>query len=464
MALKREDDEQVHPYNFPARFERAVVYLACADARFYGVAGHMLEAAALPEDAVVHRLALDAAHAINRDLGHGPGASLLVVQRLARWRGDGRVTHEQVLAVDEFLEQGDDARGALDVEGILNELVPVLRQRMRDSATRNMIGAVAKNDDGAIAKVEEQFARARSLGRVEHNVGTRVGVASFEEIQRARYLDRLPFNIPELDVLTDGGPPRGTLTVVLGDQKSGKSMFCSHLASSGMLRKQMVLYATLEVPRFAVLARIKGNLTGVPVTTLLNGNTAQAESILEELSPRLGPCFVKSFPARATSVGDLRLWVKDVEQTEGRPVDVLVVDYLDKLRAAKTSARDGLYQGMGEVYEETRVWAETSGFWAVSPTQSQGRDGGRGKHKGGGPPSGTRDVLDMGDEADSVEKSRVADLFLTINPRDEGRSLVFYVAGYRHGASRQATSPIPVDFACGRISPIATQTTPDLDW
>jgi RecA/RadA recombinase len=462
--VKRGDEELVTPYNFAPRFERAVVYLACGDLRFYGLAGHQIDPKALSTP--VHKLAVEAAQAIARDIGHGPGSSLLVVQRLSRWRADGKVAHEDVLAVDDLMEEGDAAHATLNVEGILNELIPVLRQRMQDAATRNLIDATAKNDDEGIAQVEEQLSRARSLGKVENSLGTKVSSHSFEEITRARYMDRLPFGVAELDVLLDGGTPRGTLTVVLGDQKSGKSMFSSHVTASAQLRRQFCAYASLEVPRHAILARLKANLTGVPINTLLNGDTAQAKQVMAEIEDRLGPCYVKNFPAKATTVQHLRQWVADLETAEGRKLDLLVVDYLDKLKPPKTMDKEGSsYAGTGNVFEEVRVWAEQSGFWCFSPTQSQGRGRDRGKHKGGQENTGsTRDVLDMGDEADSVEKSRVADLFLTLNPRDEGRSILFYVAGYRHGVSRRATPPIPVDFTCGRIAPVDLTAGGGDDW
>lgn len=461
MAMK--GDPLVTPYQFHPKFERAVVWLACADQRFYGLVAHKLEGNALANETC--RLCLEAAHAIAKDLGHGPGSTLLVIQRLSRWRTDGKVTHEQVLAADTYLDEGEAAH--LQSEPFINELVPIIRQRMRDEATRTLITATASGVDEDIAAGEDMLTRARSLGRVENGIGTKVSRHSFDEIVRARYMDRLPFGIAELDVLIDGGVPRGTLTVALGDQKSGKSMLSSHLTASTSLRGQFCAYASLEVPRHAVLARLKANLTGVPTNALLNGDTEAARQIMEELEPRMGPIYVQNFPAKSTKVSELRQWVDQLEQAEGRKLDLLVVDYLDKVIPPKAMDKTGSnYQGAGSVYEDARVWAEQKGFWLFSPTQSQGRDKGRGKHKGGGGggESSTRDILDMGDEADSVEKSRVADLFITLNPRNEGKAILFYVAGNRHGASRLATTPIPVDFACGRIAPVDLMAGAVEDW
>lgn len=466
--MVKDGAARVAPYGFHPAFERAVVFFACTDAQFYGTVGHALEAPALASEQ--GKMALEAAHAVARDLGHGPASSLLVLQRLSRWRSDGKITHDQVAAVDDLLTEAEGAVGRTPVSSVIEELVPLVRQRMYDAATRRMINASSTGDAAAVGDVEDKLTAARALGKVDTSLGTRVSVVSYDEIMAARYMDRLPFGIDDLDVALEGGVPRGTLSVALGDQKSGKSMLCSHLMSSTMLRRQLCCYASLENPRHVVLARVKANLTGVPINTLLNGDVAQSAAILEEMQPRMGPGYVKSFVAKATTVQDVFKWMDSVEDSEGRRCDLLVVDYLDKLRPPRAADRDGSsYAGTGVVFESARVRAEQRGMWVFSPTQSTGRSDARGRGgrggKGGKGSAGTpENVLDMGDEADSVEKSRVADLFLTMNPRDEGRSILFYVAGYRHGESRKCAGPVPVDFALGRFGNVVVQSSPADEW
>ena len=440
------------PYNFAPGFERAVVFLSCTSATFYGSAGREVDPEQLSSE--TNTLLMQAVRAIAEELGTSPGNATVVIQRLARWRHEGKVTHEQVIAASDLLDEVELV-GVPDAAAVTNELVPVLRNRIERAALHEGIAAQARGD--GLSVFVDAAQRAASLGKVDRSLGIELGSdAAFDEIERARLLDRLPLGIVELDAQLDGGPPRGTLTVLLAPQKSGKSMFLGHVAASAMRRGQFVAYATLEVDRAEMTARIKANITGVPINTLVReGDTAEARAVFTDLRDALGPCRVQRFQARHTSVSDLRRWVGDLERVHGRRLDVLVIDYLDKLRAppSKRAPHAKLYDMMSEVYEEARCWAEETGLWIVSATQSKGRPG---NGRAANVPAKVDDntVLDMGDEADSVEKSRIADLFITMNPRDNGNQVLFFVAGNRRGPQRVSAGPVPVDFKVGRIAPV----------
>lgn len=443
MSSKRRD-----PYNFAPAFERAVTFLSCTSATFYGAAGREVDPDLMTDPG--NALLMKATRAIAEELGTSPGNATVVIQRLARWRHEGKVTHEQVIAASDALDEVELA-GVPDAAAVMNELVPVLRNRIERAAMHEGITAQARGE--GLSVFVDAAQRAASLGKVDRSLGIALGSdAAFDEIERARLLDRLPLGVMELDAQLDGGPPRGTLTVLLAPQKAGKSMFLGHVSASAMRRGQFVAYATLEVARSTMTARIKANITGVAINTLVReGDTAEARAIFRDLNDVLGPCRVQQFPARHTSVSDLRRWVGDIERAHGRRLDVLVIDYLDKLRTpVKRGPPSKLYDTMSEVYEEARVWAEETGLWIVSATQSKGRPG-----NGRAAKPDDNDVLDMGDEADSVEKSRIADLFITMNPRDNGNQVLFFVAGNRNGPQRVSAGPVPVDFRVGRIAPVS---------
>lgn len=456
MVMDSSGAKRRNPYNFAPKFEDAVTYCACVNASFYGAAGRELEPDALANP--VNALLMQAAHAVGQELGSGPGSAAVVVQRLARWRHEGRVRHEQVLEASDALD-AVELVGVPDPASLLHELVPVLQKRIEQKALHEGITAQARGE--GLQVFVDAAAKSSSLGKVDRSLGIEIGSdAAFAEVERARMLDHLPLGVAELDTVLDGGPLRGTLTVVLAPQKSGKSMFLGHVSAAAMRRGQFVAYATLEVSRAEMTARIKANISNVPINTLLReGDTAEARAVFRDMHDALGPCRVQSFPARQTSVADLRRWVGDLERAHGRRLDLLVVDYLDKLRPPKTAGRYGgqaakLYDTMSEVYEETRVWAEQTGLWIITATQSKGRPG-----NGRNAKPGDNDVLDMGDESDSVEKSRIADLFITLNPRDDGKQILFFVAGNRHGQQRVSAGPVPVDFKVGRIAPVGAAAT-----
>lgn len=224
------------------------------------------------------------------------------------------------------------------------------------------------------------------------------------------------------------------------------SMGLSHIGGTALLATLFVAYATLELPREVVLARVKANITGVPINTMLSGQVKNAIRRLEELEHRLGRFVVQEFSPKATTVEDLKQWVANVEQQAGgRKIDVLIVDYGDKLGAkAKKGEQQNEYTGALAVFEGLRTYAAERKIFCWTASQaSRQKD--------------SKKRLDLNDVADSMHKIRVADLVVTLNLRDaetEEPQILFYVAKHRTGRSRCEVGPMPTEYERGRICPI----------
>ncbi len=431
--------KRVAPYNFSPGFECAVISLACSKPRFYGRIAHELDPDMLNNAAC--KLALKAAHAINTDTGHGPSSTVLVIQRLRAWMADGKVAFEAISAVNDVFDDAEDA-GLIDEEGIIAELAPMLSLRIRDDAVQSAIESYAKHGD--LAKVVAMESRAVRMGQVDTSVGTILGSDSFSEIQKLRELERLKTGVVELDSVLDGGLQRAGLGVIIGGSGDGKSMMLSHISGVSILGGLHVAYATLELPVAVVLARIKSNLTGIPINTILGPErgVAECKERLAKMAPRLGRCVVQEFPPQATTVEDLKDWVRRVEEQAGRAIDLLVVDYADKLTAkVKRGEKDSSEYTMGLlVYEGLRTYsAERKMFcWTASQSTRQ---------------KDRKKKLDLNDVADSMHKIRVADLVITLNLEDDGENpqITFNVAKHRTGRSRVTVGPLPAEYECGRV-------------
>jgi hypothetical protein len=59
------------------------------------------------------------------------------------------------------------------------------------------------------------------------------------------------------------------------------------------------------------------------------------------------------------------------------------------------------------------------------------------------------------DVADSSNKVRVADKVVTVNPSEDQTECLFFVAKNRTGAARVKVGPLPCNFACGMVAPMA---------
>lgn len=435
-AVAEEKTDQ--PYELAASFLRAVVVMACTQPRFYGRIGYALDPECIADGAT--KLALRAAHAINADLGHGPASSLVLIQRLHNWKTEGKVAVEHISAVVDLFDDAEDA-GLPDEESAVNELAPMLRRRLRRDATLAAMEAYkAQGDLGQVVALEEQ---AQRIGVVDTSIGVVVGDASFEDIRHLRTLQRLRTGVPELDAGLNGGLQRAGLGCVCGGAGDGKSMFLSHVGGVAAFDGHVVGAVSLELPRAIWNARVIASMTGIPIDALLSDESVE-ERAKRELRARsgVGCIVVQQMPPQGTTVADVIQWVENAEDHIGRRMDVLIIDYVDKMVAPARGGKEmGTYDTGKVVMEGLRGFAEERGIWCWTASQSQGRQK-------------KRKLLDLGDTAESMNKPRVADLWVTLNVTDEQDEISFFIAKHRTARARFTVGPLPTEFEVGRIAPV----------
>jgi KaiC/GvpD/RAD55 family RecA-like ATPase len=432
-TTKRRDAYELDP-----SFLDAVAYLCCASPRFWAQIGREIDAELVPDDTA--RLVIATCGRLARDLGRGPDSPVLVLQQIRAGVSTGKIAHNDLVAASELLDRVEDV-GVPAEDGVIAMLAPVLRRKMEADALQQMIEAYGKRAD--LTEVMELVAKSQRLGKVDLDTGTRLGMGSFAEIAKIRQMERLTTGVIDLDIPLDGGLGRGSLGVAVGGPGDGKSMFLSHVAAEALCHGLHVVYATLELPEAVVLGRLKANLTGCSISEIMDGRHDRAAQRLEGMLPYLGAFTTKYMTPGATTVTDLRIWVERCEEAAQRPVDLLVVDYADKLGAPKEQNE---YNAMKIVYEGLRHFAVERGLWAWTASQATraaAKDRAEGSRK-----------LDLNHMADSMHKGRVADLVVSLNARDEGQQMEFYVAKNRIGRSRVTVGPLPCDFGTGRISPV----------
>lgn len=422
------------PYPFEKSFEEALAVALCCRPRLFLRFGAQVDGESITNE--VARLLITTAQACARAAGP-PDNAVIVMQRLRRMMFDGKVSQEQIHDCVDLISRVEES-GIPDEAQLAAEVIPVLRLRAQTSALHDVIDAHGKRSDlnPSIAKLQQ----AVRLGETEtEDGGIQIGMQSFEAIERLKSLVRMPLGIPEIDTIMQGGLWRGALGVVVMNTGGGKSMFMSHQTGSAMLHGARCAYATLELPVPIVLARIKANLTGVPIDSILEGSQ-DAMHRLEELLPHLGACTVRWFTPRATSVEDIIGWVKALELKDGNKIDFLVVDYGDKLGLAKIHGIKNSYDTGGIVFETMRIYAHEEGKWVWTGSQAQ-RGGKDAKKK-----------LDLQYIADSIEKARVGDYLLTALESEDGTELTWYSAKNRMGTAHLTAGPLPHEFAYGRVA------------
>ena len=183
------------------------------------------------------------------------------------------------------------------------------------------------------------------------------------------------------------------------------------------------------------------NITNVPTEDILANDLharKAASAALERMQATLGSLVVKDFPAKITTMIDIEQWVAQCEEEEGRAVDFVAIDYGDKLTVPNRGQRSE-YDVAGEAFERMRLFGKNKNKWIATASQAIRRAG---KDKGR--------VVDVDDAADSQHKARVADIVVTLSPR-ENDELIYHVAKNRGGTAGAKIGPFAHNWAYGQM-------------
>lgn len=414
-------------YGFDDTFEKIIAHYCANNPTFWGRIGNNLNPELFEHPCA--KIIIGACRSVADDVGAGPSSETIVIQRLKRWEKDGKINKEQIFNIVEYLGEALEVN-LPTVEEALVEVTPVIKKFQGRDALESALDRFSKTGD--LANVSKEFDRIARIGAVDLTPGIKVGEKSFEEIERMRALDRCPTGISELDATINGGLLREGLGCIIGGTGGGKSMTLIHILANAAHMGLNVCLASLELPEYMQIARIKANLTALPIDALIDGSTDEAKRRLAEISPQLGNIYVKYFTAGTTGVADLNEWMDICETHMKGKVDLLVVDYGDKLGNPETT---GEYNLGKVVFEGLRTLAVDRNMWVWTASQPSRR-----KDKG---------LIDTDDIADSMHKSRIADLIVTLNPDDNG-DIKYFIAKNRVGISKSTVGPIPHDWVCGR--------------
>lgn len=432
------------PYNLDPSFEAGFVTALCSRPRLWGVVGRSIQAECLGLPAA--RLAMMAATMIASEGGEtGPEQPSQVLQRLRRLFVEGKLKNSEIASVLTMFDDAEDA-GLLSNDAYLSEIVPIVRRRMEKEGLETGLAEYAKKGD--IDKAIKIIEKSKTLGAQQGGIGTTLGTASAMLLYNMSKLVRFNMGINELDDMLGGGLPRSTLTMFLAGTGGGKSMSLCLTAAAAMAQGMHVGLVTLELPEYIQHARLLSCLTAIPVDSITSDPFACGA--LEEFdrlssNPGWGCLAIKDMPAKVTHMGHILSWIAECEDTWGTQMDVLVVDYADKLKAKGLSAKanENSYQSSGDVYEDLFLWAKDNRRWSVTASQV-GRNKERTKKR--------KIVTD--DVADSMNKVRTADVVIALN-REEDNMMTFGIEKNRLGRGECSAGPLPCDFSVARVGPFS---------
>jgi len=435
----------VSDYGLDPLFERIVAQMLASNPAFYKRVGKHMSSDIVKDDAA--RTVIDVCRLIG-ETSKPPASSVIVRQRLRTLHDSGKLDRSALHEALQLLDDGDEDIDAYSSEDILSELTPVLKRHAQKGALESALDTFSKRGD--MERVSDMLTQSLRIGASENTLGSRLSTEVIGQIEELRNAQKLSTGIGELDASLSGGLDKGSLGFFLGPSGSGKSMSLAHVASESVSNGRSVAYATLELAEVHVHSRIMSNLTDICWEDIVNDPRAVKKAkdrlqVLEE-DGLLGFCTVRYFTPHATTMADIRQWVKEEEEAYGKTIDLVCIDYVALLSAPNKKAK---HEELTDIAEDLRSLAVDRKCWVWSAAQVKAAAHDRRNKK-----------ITSDQAAGSMGLSRTADLVITLNPRDEGATLMFRIDKNRHGRGGEDIGPLPHEFEKGRVCPVYREGWP----
>jgi len=138
----------------------------------------------------------------------------------------------------------------------------------------------------------------------------------------------------ELDDVLFGGFNRGELSLFIAPSNVGKSIFLQNITVNWKNMGLNVVYLTLEMSEDLIALRMDAMNTGLDTRSIIK-DPSYASSIIKNQKDKSvknkGNIFIKYMPTAATTVNDIKAYIKEFEIQNGYRPDAIVIDYLDLL-------------------------------------------------------------------------------------------------------------------------------------
>lgn len=156
-----------------------------------------------------------------------------------------------------------------------------------------------------------------------------------------------------LNTMLGGGWDRKTLNVLMGQPAQGKSIWAQNFAVNAANEGYNVLYVTLELAEKKVLKRMGAMRLSIDISeyTELSKDREFIKSKIAEVNKKMtgglfekspGKIFIKEFPSGSATVNDIENVVKLIHEQTGKNIDLLIVDYIQIMKAERSLQIDNM--------------------------------------------------------------------------------------------------------------------------
>jgi KaiC/GvpD/RAD55 family RecA-like ATPase len=232
----------------------------------------------------------------------------------------------------------------------------------KEKSVYNAILKSIKIIDGSDEKLSQDSIPKLLQDALSVSFDTAVG-HSYDDDAESRYdfytraEERIPFDLKMLNIVTKGGLPRKSLTLVVAASGGGKSLFLCHAAASYLSGGKNVLYITMEMAEERIAERIDANLMNVDIDRLCKMSKDEFMTKIDKIKSRShGKLVIKEYPTGAAHSGHFRGLIEELKIKKNFTPDILIVDYLGICASArlKNNSNANSYSLLKSVSEELR--------------------------------------------------------------------------------------------------------------
>lgn len=263
-------------------------------------------------------------------------------------------------------------------EWLENNVGPWIQVRNLDNVMRKAI-AYMKTTTVTAENASEVVEKIRNMLSNETAIDFKfdLGADFFDAASHVQTkLARTSTGYDYVNLCTKGGYWKGSLIVILGASKSGKSLWLCNLAAKSVLEGYNTAYITLELQREIVSMRIGSNLLNIPYDdyekitqdqSLLKQKLAQFKQ--KSLKP-LGQLHIKEFPSSAASANDISSYLKKSQELLGYKFDNIFIDYINIMKNWRNPNTENTYMKIKQISEDLRAAAQQNCWTMIVPTQT----------------------------------------------------------------------------------------------
>jgi replicative DNA helicase len=287
-----------------------------------------------------------------------------------------------------------------DLQYVQEEFTTFCKNQEMKNAILNSADLLKEGDFDGIRNMVEKAMKAGMDKNIGHEYNKDI-----ETRYRVDYRPTIPSPWPILNDGIQGGFGPGDLAIVFGNPGGGKSWTMVAIAAHAVKLGYKVIYYTLELGEDYVGKRFDCYFTGYSIDEV-NKHRKDVQSQVDDLKGRL---IVKEYPPKAASVGSIRSHIQKCTDMGHKP-DLVVIDYVDYLRAPSKSKFTERKDEIDDVFIATKGLAKELKIPILTPSQVNRM--------------GAKDNVIEGDKAaGSYDKMMVADICLSLSRQKEDKVL-----------------------------------------